>query len=42
MRLLEEGVPLSLLIDLLPGGPESEEINAHERPSGPGAFRSAL
>jgi hypothetical protein len=42
MRLLEEGVPLSLLIDLLHGDPGSEEINARERPSDPGAFIPAL
>ena len=35
MRLLEDGIPLSLLIDLAaPAGPDSASINAVERPPG--------
>jgi hypothetical protein len=35
MHLLDHGVPLTLLIDLLaPDGPDSIAINAAERPDG--------
>jgi hypothetical protein len=35
MKLLENGVPLSLLLDLAdPAGPQSASINAVERPPG--------
>jgi hypothetical protein len=34
MRLLENGIPLSLLLDLA-FGPESADLLDHERPSGP-------
>jgi hypothetical protein len=34
MRMLESGIPLSLLLDLVMG-PESADLLDHERPSAP-------